>query len=212
MRHRIALLLLGTTFITAACGNAAQAPRPMPTGLTGGWSTAGCEFERESMKVTVNGRFVPATPLKLEAAMARIEAGGRDRYFRSYAGIEVDQENVRAIVYRVPSAAFDKFIRNSAEDTCIEIRDAKHTLAELTALHDRIVADLPKWERRGIRISTVGARHDGAAVEIGTLDLADARRELPLSYGADAPLVFVEQGPVTPLAPSGIPPTPEPGA
>ena len=206
MRHRIALLLLGTTFMTAACGDASQAARPEPTGLTGGWRTAGCEFPRETMTAVVNGRAMPVTPPKLESAIARIDAGGRGRYAVSYAGIEVDQQHVRAIVYRVPSAAFDKFIRNSAEDTCIEVRDAPHAIAELTALHDRIVADLDTWEQRGIRISTVGARHDGTGVEIGTADVARARGELPLAYGAQAPLIFVQQGPVTPLLPPTVPP------
>ena len=213
MRYRIALLLLGTTFMAAACGEPSQAARPEPTGLTGGWRTAGCEFHRETMTITVNGRTTAATPPNLEAAIARIESGGRDRYAVSYAGIEVDQQNVRAIVYRVPSAAFDHFIRNSAEDTCIEVRDAPHSLAELTTLHDRIAADLPMWERRGIRIWTVGARHDGAGVEIGTEDVERARQEMPTVYGAQAPLVFVEQGPVTPVLPSAptIPPAPLPG-
>ena len=211
MRHRIALLLLGTTFMTAACGEPSQAARPEPTGLTGGWRTAGCELHRETMRITVNGQMMPATPPNLEAAMARIEAGGRDRYAVSYAGIEIDQQNVRAIVFRVPSAAFDHFIRNSAEDACIEVRDAPHALAELTALHDRIVADLPMWERRGVRIWTVGARHDGAGVEIGTDDVERARREMNVEYGAQAPLIFVRQGPVVPLQPSTIPPAPLPG-
>lgn len=210
--HRIALLLLGATFVTAACGDASEAARPEPTGLTGGWSTAGCEFQRQTLTVTVDGRAEPATPPKLDAAMARIEAGGRARYARSYAGIEVDQKHVRAIVYRVPSAAFDKFVRNSAEDTCIVVRDAPHGLAELTAWHDRIVADMATWDKRGIRIFTVGARHDGVGVEIGTPDVELARREMPAAYGVRAPLVFVEQGPVTPLVTSTtMPPAPQPG-
>ena len=211
MRHRIALLLLGTTFMAAACGEASQAARPEPTGLTGGWRTAGCEFHRDALTVTVNGQTMPSTPPNLEAAMARIDTGGRDRYAVSYAGIELDQEHVRAVVYRVPSAAFDKYIRNNAEDTCIEVRDAPHALAELTALHDRVVADLSMWEERGIRISTVGPRHDGVGVEIGTEDVERARQQMPVVYGVQAPLIFVRQGPVMPLLPSMEPPAALPG-
>jgi hypothetical protein len=208
MRHRrvrIALLLLGATVMTAACGGPSEAARPEPTGLTGGWSTAGCEFARIPVTTTMGGHVMPATPPKLGAAIARIEDGGRGRYSRSYAGIEVDQARVRAIVYRVPSSAFDKFVRNSAEDTCIVVRDAQHGLAELTSWHDRVVADLPMWEKRGLRISSVGARHDGAGVEIGTPDVEMARQEMAAKYGVRAPLLFVEQGPVVPLTPSPRP-------
>jgi hypothetical protein len=204
MRHRrlrIALSLLGATFMTASCGGPSEAARPEPTGLTGGWSTAGCEFARVPVTTTMGGHIMPATPPKLGAAIARIEAGGRGRYSRSYAGIEVDQVQVRAVVYRVPSSAFDKFVRNSAEDTCVVVRDALHGLAELTTWHDRVVAELPMWDKRGIRISSVGARHDGAGVEIGTPDVATARRELMARYGARAPLLFVKQGTVVPLRP-----------
>jgi hypothetical protein len=210
MRHRrlrIALLLLGATVVTAACGGPSEAARPEPTGLTGGWSTAGCEFARVPVTTTMGGHVMPATPPKLGAAIARIEDGGRGRYSRSYAGIEVDQVRVRAIVYRVPSSAFDKFVRNSAEDTCIVVRDAQHGLAELTSWHDRVVADLPMWAKRELRISSVGARHDGAGVEIGTPDVEKARREMTAKYGVRAPLLFVEQGPVVPFTP---PPRPRP--
>jgi hypothetical protein len=197
--------------MTAACGGPSEAARPEPTGLTGGWSTAGCEFARVPVTTTMGGHVMPATPPKLGAAIARIEQGGRGRYSRNYAGIEVDQPRVRAIVYRVPSSAFDKFVRNSAEDTCIVVRDARHGLAELTLWHDRIVADLPMWGKRGLRISSVGARHDGAGVEIGTPDVEAARREMQAKYGERAPLLFAEQGavvPYTPSTPSTHPPTP----
>ena len=207
MRHRrlrSALLLLGATFVTAACGGPSEAARPEPTGLTGGWSTAGCEFQRMPATITMGGRTMPTTPPKLQATIDRIEQGGRGRWAHTYAGIEVDQAQVRAIVYRVPSAAFDKFVRNSAEDTCVVVRDAPYGLADLTTWHDRIVADLRMWEKRGIRISSVGARHDGAGVEIGTQDVGLARVELPAHYGAKAPLIFAEQGPVRPLrSPTG---------
>jgi hypothetical protein len=215
MRHdrpRIALLL-GATLVTAACGgDPSAAARPERTGLTGGWSTAGCELHREPMTMTAGGRPMPITPPRLDAAMARIDSGGRAAYAHSYAGIEVDQEQVRAIVYRVPSAKFDKFIRNSAEDTCIEVLDAPHGLTELTAWHDRIVADLPMWAARGVRIFTVGARHDGTGVEIGTPDVELARHEFPTVYGQDVPVVVVERGPVSPLAPSTRPQGPRPGS
>jgi hypothetical protein len=154
---------------------------------------------------------MPVTPPELDAAMARIERGGRAGHADSYAGLEVDQAGVRAIVYRVPSAAFDEFVRLAAEDACVVVRDAAHGLAELTAWHDRIVADLGAWQAGGIRISTVGARHDGTGVEVGTPDVAGTRSALVARYGAPAPLIFLEQGPVTPLPRTGVPTTPPQG-
>jgi hypothetical protein len=154
---------------------------------------------------------MPVTPPALAAAMARIDRGGRTEHTDSYAGLEVDQQRVRAIVYRVPSAEFDDFVRNSAEDTCVVVRDAAHALAELTAWHDRIVADLRMWGDRGVRISTVGARHDGIGVEVGTPDVTRTRIELFTAYGRRAPLVFVEEGPVTPLTSPTVPTVPQPG-
>jgi hypothetical protein len=195
-RYRLRLLLLGVVLVTSACGE----PEPPVPGLVGGWTTAGCEFSRAPETVNVGGRVLPATPAPLEAAIARIDAGGRAEHAASYAGLEVDQQRVRAIVYRVPSAEFDDFIRFNAENTCIVVRDAGHGLTELTALHDRIVADLAAWEAEGVRISTVVARHDGSAVEIGTRDVDLARIELPRRYGHTAPLTFVEQGQVVPMA------------
>ena len=194
-RYRLRCLLLGAVLVTGSCGE----PEVSEPGLTGGWTTAGCEFSRRPETVRVGGRTLPATPAALEAAMARIDAAGRAGHAGSYAGIEVDQPRVRAIVYRVPSAEFDDFIRLSAENTCIVVRDAAHSLAELAGWHDRIVADLGAWQAGGIRIASVVARHDGAGVEIGTGDVGLARSEMPMRYGSSAPLVFVEQGPVIPL-------------
>lgn len=184
--------------MTAACGE------PDPGQPTGEWSTAGCALSRPAQFSTMGGSTMPVTPPALDAAMARIDSAGRGEFSGSYAGLEVDQRQVRAIVHRVPSSDFDDFIRTSAEDTCVVVRDAAHTLAELTGWQQRITADLPDWADVGIRISTVGARHDGAGVEVGTQDVERARRELAVRYGADAPLIFVEQGPVTPM------PTPMP--
>ncbi len=206
-RYRLCRLLLGAVFMTSSCGEP-EVPDP---GLTGGWTTAGCEFSRRPATVRVGGRVLPATPAALEAAMARIDAGGRAEHADSYAGLEVDQERVRAIVYRVPSAGFDDFVRLSADNTCIVVRDAAHSLAELTRWHDRIVADLGRWRASGVRVASVVARHDGVGVEIGTGDVDRARSEMPLRYGYPAPLIFVEQGPVVPLAEPGVPTAPQPG-
>ncbi|WP_306211344.1 hypothetical protein [Actinoplanes sp. RD1] len=173
--------------------------------MTGGWATAGCEFARTPVTVTMGRHVLPATPPDLEAVMARIESGGRAEHAASFAGLEVDQQNVRAIVHRVPDAAFDDFVRQVAGKTCVVVRDAGHSLRELTGWHDRLVADLPDWTARGVAISTVAARHDGAGVEVGAPDVPLARAALLGRYGSTAPLIFVAEGPVVPLATADVP-------
>jgi hypothetical protein len=191
------LLVLGTLVMTA-CGDTGE-PVDEQSGLTGGWRTAGCEFSVPPETFTVDGVTMPATPARLDAVIARIDRAGRGDFTTSYAGVEVDQQQVRAVVYRVPSAAFDDFVRQQADNACVIVRDAAHSAGDLAVWHDRVLADLPFWTSRGIRIVTIGARHDGAGVEVGTRDLERARMELPARYGARAPLIFVAEGPITPL-------------
>jgi hypothetical protein len=192
-----ALVLGAILMITAGCGDPDEdAPASAPIG---GWSTAGCELARQPESITVGEISMPTTPTALRAAMNRIDEGGRGDFKDSYAGLEVDQQLVRAVVYRVPSARFDDFIRQAAENACIVVRNAPHSVADLSTWNDRVVADLAFWTARGIRIVTIGGRHDGTAVEIGTQDVDRARLELPARYGSRAPLVFVEQGPAIPL-------------
>ena len=197
MLRLVPCLALGAILMIGGCGEPEdEALTPAPPG---GWSTAGCELARQPESIAVGGLTMPATPAELDAAIGRIDRGGRDAYPDSYAGLEVDQHLVRAVVYRVPSPPFDDFIRRAAGNTCIVVRDAPHSVADLSDWHDRVLADLSFWTARGIRIVTIGARHDGSGVEIGTPDVDRARLELPARYGSRAPLVFVDQGPVRPL-------------
>jgi hypothetical protein len=190
-------LALGAILMIGGCGDSDD--ETLTPGLTGGWSTAGCELARQPESIAVGSLTMPTTPAALDAAIGRIDRGGREDFQDSFAGLEVDQDLVRAVVYRVPSAHFDDFIRQAAENTCIVVRDAPYSSADLGVWHDRVLADLSFWTARGIRIVTIGARHDGSGVEIGTQDVDRARLELPARYGSRAPLVFVEEGPVRPL-------------
>ncbi|MEV6843373.1 hypothetical protein [Actinoplanes sp. NPDC051411] len=197
MLRLVSGLTLGAILMIGGCGDPDdEALTPAPAG---GWSTAGCELARQPESIMVGGLTMPTTPAALDAAITRIDQGGRHDFRESYAGIEVDQERVRALVYRVPSAPFDDFIRQAAQNTCIVVRDAPHSAADLGTWHDRIVADLSFWTARGIRIVTIGARHDGSGVEVGTQDPDRARLELPARYGSRAPLVIVDAAPVQPF-------------
>jgi len=184
------LLMIG------GCGHVGDDRADEP-GPIGEWSTVGCA--------------APGRPAELGSVISKIEAAGKGAFAGSFAGVEVDQERVRAIVYRVPSAAFDAFVRRAAVDACVVVRDADHSTKDLMVWHDRVLADLPYWTDHGVRIVSIGARHDGTGVEIGVRDAVRARRELLARYGDRAPLIFRPADPVRPLpAPtSRIAPPPE---
>ena len=188
-------LALGVLVMIGSCGQ--DVPASPQAG--GEWSTDGCGAARVPRHIVVSGVAMPVTPPGLETVMTTIDQAGRAHFPESYAGVEVDQEQVRAFVYRVPSATFDDFIRKSAGDACIVVRDAAHSAAELAVWHDRVLADLPYWSHHDVRIITVGARHDGSGVEIGVRDVEKARQELQARYGAQAPLIVVPADPVHPL-------------
>jgi hypothetical protein len=200
-RVGVGLVLGAVVFMSGGCGD----PHVEPGGPEDGWSTLGCGNARVPAHVTVGNHTMPTTPVELATAMERIERAGREDFAESFAGIEVDQERVRAIVYRVPSEPFDDFIRRTAESSCLVVRNARHSAKTLDAWHDRIIAELAFWSHRGLHIVSVGARHDGSGVEIGTDDVDKARQELLGRHGADAPLVFVAEGPVRPLSPGSAP-------
>jgi hypothetical protein len=198
MLQLVQCLALGAILMIGGCGEPDD--EAFTPGPSAGWSTAGCEIARQPESITVGGLTMATTPAALDAAIARIDQGGRQDFKDSYAGVEVDQDRVRAVLYRVPSARFDDFIRQAAGNTCIVVRNAPHSAADLSVWHDRVVADLSFWTARGIRIVTIGARHDGTGVEVGTQDGDRARLELPARYGSRAPLVIVEEGPVRPFS------------
>ncbi|MET0414592.1 MAG: hypothetical protein ABW022_01050, partial [Actinoplanes sp.] len=138
----VPLLALGALLMIGGCGDADERPTADEPGLTGGWSTAGCGVIRLPEQVTIAGVTMPATPAKLDAVITKIDAAGRADFAGSFAGLEVDQDEVRDIVYRVPSADFDAFIRGAAEDVCVVVRDAAHSATDLAYWHDRVLADL----------------------------------------------------------------------
>ncbi|WP_229067990.1 hypothetical protein [Actinoplanes sp. DH11] len=207
-RVRSTPLLAILTLTAAGCGALQQPEGSQRTGLTGDRHTAGCAMARAPRHAVTGNVQVPLTPARLTAAMERIEEGGRERFAEHYSGMEIDHRGVRAVVYRVPSARFDGFVRSSAGTACVVVRDAAHAVAELSGWQDRVMADLPYWAEQGVRIVTVGSRHDGAGVEIGTQDIDEARRQLPARYGSAAPLVFVQEGPI-PMLTSTSPTAPE---
>ncbi|HEX2356785.1 MAG TPA: hypothetical protein VHI50_10040 [Micromonosporaceae bacterium] len=198
MRLRGVLVVTGLGLLAlAGCGGVSAGADPSEDGP----ATSGCSRQAAPPEpiVTAGATMYPTSP-ELDAALGRIQEAAPREHADTYAGLEVVPERGHAIVYRVPPADdFDAFVEDVSGGQCIYIRDAEHTNAELTALQERITNDATYWGGLGVRINAVGARHDGSAVEVGTEDVARAEAELPRRYGADAPIVVVEQGPIQPL-------------
>ena len=163
------------------------------------WRTEGCGRHRVPERAeSVTGAML-VTPAGLADVLARVESVGRADFPGSFAGLEVDQREVLGIVYRVPSADFDAFLRAEGAEVCLEVRDARHDLRTLLMLQERIVADLAHWRAAGIEIGTVGCRHDGTGVEVGTRQVAAAEDQLPRRYGPEAPILVRDEAPPRPL-------------
>lgn len=163
------------------------------------WQTEGCATPRSPAVTHTAGVTLPLSDERLDALINKVQAAGEARFAAVFAGVEVVPEQVRMIVYRKPSAEFDAYLRAEAGGECVIVRDAAHNQAELVALVNRITADMAYWRARGIAINTVGPRHDGSAVEVGTQNVIAAQVELPKRYGTAVPIKVVDQGPIRPM-------------
>jgi hypothetical protein len=163
------------------------------------WRTGGCGVRRapEQVQSVTGGLLV--TPADLAAVLARVESAGRADFPDSFAGLEVDQAEVLGIVYRVPSADFDAFLRAEGAAVCLVVRDARHDLRTLLTVQERIVADLGHWRDAGIEIGVVSCRHDGSGVEVSTRQVAEAEDQLPRRYGPEVPVFVRDEAPPRPL-------------
>ncbi|RGA06970.1 hypothetical protein DI270_000445 [Microbispora triticiradicis] len=124
----------------------------------------------------------------------RIDAALRRDFPRQYAGVALAPTGGGLIVYRRPSPALDAALRARFPKAPIKTRYAPHAARELDALAARVRRDIAYWGRRGVPITSVTARHDGTAVEVGTTSVARASAQLRRRYGS-APLRFVEARP-----------------
>ncbi|GGK68100.1 hypothetical protein Sme01_13300 [Sphaerisporangium melleum] len=126
----------------------------------------------------------------LAALAGRVEGYLRQRFPGQYAGVVLDVRGRQVIVYRRPSAALDAALRREFPGAPLRPRDAAHSARELDKIARRVTADVPYWAARGITITSIAVLPDGAAVEVGTSDVAKATRELPKRYGR-APLKII---------------------
>lgn len=183
------LVLAG--LLSGCAGDSGAAPDVVETDKADGqWQTAGCDTP------------AAARGSGVDALVNQVQEAGKKQFASVFAGVEVIPDKAEAIVYRRPSAEFDAYLRENAGTQCVQVRDAAHTETELMTLVDRIAADMAYWRSQGITINTVGPRHDGSGVEVGTQQIAAARIQLPGRYGPAVPIVVVEQGPISAVPPA----------
>jgi len=195
MVRRLVCVLVLALLALAGCshgsGNTA-APKPSAVkGADGILRTAGCETATVPPAPTADGTPQFSNQSDLDSVLSQLEPYAQQHFADVYSGAEVRSETDRVRIYRVPSAAFDAWVTSAYTKDCVEVADAKHSAQELTALANRIADDLTYWKSVGIPVWTIAPLYDGSAVQVGTTNVAGATRELPLRYGADAPLVVV---------------------
>jgi hypothetical protein len=183
MLRRLGCVLVLAVAMSGCSGSPTTSP-PAPhatTGTDGILRTAGCTATPTSTPTADPGNDVPS----------HVESYATQHFPDAYAGQELRADTNRLRVYRVPSVPFDTWLTGTFANTCVEVVDAKHSAKELNALADRIGNDLAYWKSVHIPVWTVAPLTDGSAVQVGTSDVDGATKQMPLRYGADAPIVVV---------------------
>jgi len=195
MKHGVVLVAVAL----AIGGCAGQAGPGSPGSPGGGVETAGCRYATSPPAMEIDGTPQPANQEALGVLADRLRTQVEQPFAEVFAGLAMEQERNRVVVYRVPSAALDKLVMDQFAADCVELRDAAHSAGELTALANKITDDMSYWRGLGIEINMVGASYDGSGVEVGVTGahLEKAKVELPKRYGAGAPIIVVEAGPIT---------------
>jgi len=128
---------------------------------------------------------------------AAVERFCRARFPDHYAALAVEEDQESLIVYRRPLAGFDAAVQQQFPHVAISFQDARYSEQELSAVVQRILADIEYWRGRGVEIHGVGPAGDGNSVLVMTSDPGPARDLLSQHYGV---AVTVQPGgPVIPI-------------
>lgn len=104
----------------------------------------------------------------------------------SFAGVAIASDQQTVIVYRRPAAGFDRRVRSEFPNAMIKFIDVRRSQAELMALAQGIVDDIPYWRARGVRITEVAPEPARSAVVVGVeTNVRSARRALEAHYPHD---------------------------
>ncbi|MDI1462464.1 hypothetical protein QEZ54_15945 [Catellatospora sp. KI3] len=162
--------------------------------------TAGCDTDRPlPSPIETAGTIMYGSDAELDSVLGVVqrEAEG-GRFADVYGGIEVVPEKGEAIIYRVPSADFDAYVRSVAGQECIHLRDAAFSQAALLKLTNRISDDNKYWRGQGIEINVTGPLPDSSGVRVGVTKVdPKVQQRLVERYGAQIPITVVQEGPAS---------------
>ncbi|WP_330305939.1 MULTISPECIES: hypothetical protein [unclassified Streptomyces] len=118
----------------------------------------------------------------LYRVMAYVEKRAEKHYRTVYTGLSVDQAHQATDVYRIPSEAFDADVCGAAEKgVTVRLHDTDINEKDLTALSDRISADMNRWDGT-FELREVGPDVRGF-VFVGVDDPAKARPVIAKAFG-----------------------------
>ncbi|MET7418233.1 hypothetical protein [Dactylosporangium sp. NPDC005555] len=123
-----------------------------------------------------------------------VQAIGRQDFVEVFAGVETDAANGRVVVYRVPSASFDRMIASRTDVRRIQVSDAQYSERRLLDLVERIKTREHDWQQAGMSVNLLGVRHDGACATVGTMTVEPFRRWLADRFPGE-PICIEESGP-----------------
>lgn len=165
-----------TTAEPSAAGTAPTTAEPSATGST--W---------------ISGQ--PPGQNTLDDAVQAVEPMLKHDFASSYAGLELQQPTGPAdktpyalVIYRIPGSGLDAAVRHALPTTNVVFKDAKYSAPDAQQTCNKISADIPYWQSKGLRINAYGPWLDGRA-QIGIDDPAKWAAAIAGRYGADRVLV-----------------------
>ncbi|MCP2323518.1 hypothetical protein HDA40_002025 [Hamadaea flava] len=150
------------------------------------------------------GSTLPTTPMSPAPGEATPQPGGSaglseladavhrlgdDQYRTTYAGLIMDTEHDRVLVWRIPSREFDRAVAAMPGHEKIVMMCATHSYADLLATTDQLLADQEYWKSRGLALNQFGPEYRDNCVLVTTLDPVRAQAELTARY-PKLPLCF----------------------
>lgn len=136
---------------------------------------------------------LPANQNKLFDVYGRLNPVANRRFRAVYAGAALASARDRLMVYRKPSAEFDRWVRRDFARDCVEVHDAAYSAREIRARVEQVIADRAYWAGRNITIASAGLDYMGQAVPVAIIgDVEQARAEFAVRYRSGPPIVVSE--------------------
>jgi hypothetical protein len=179
------LLLALTAGGLAACTSADPSSTASP-GVSGGVSggsgaavrTSGCGASASTDPVDVTGQ---------------IGTRGEADFAAVFAGARVGDEGVE--VYRKPSVEFDAWITSTFAASCVIVRDARFSAADLAKRYQQVNDDNVYWSEQGVHVNSVSSDFVRGVVIVGTQEVDKGKPLFAARYGDGPPVELVNEAP-----------------